>query len=169
MEEKKDYTSFFNDVSKQQNEETMKPWNEISTIKIKIPAKIEAPRISLWDKILLHEQNIDHKTPHENHSLGDLSCFLLQVRSKFLTLLYSADTYNIYPPQEIEIVTTHRQLTESLSAGVVDVYHKGQLVVQSQWNLSRSGEKLIFEVTCPRFVSWQLAALHWKYYPQLLK
>lgn len=89
MEEKKDYTSFFNEVTKQQNEKAMKPWNEIDTIKIVIPAKIEAPRISLRDKILLHEQNGVRKISHENHSLGDLSCFLLQVRSKFLTLLYS--------------------------------------------------------------------------------
>ena len=149
MEGKKDYTSYFNEVAETQNKNAMEPWLEKDTIKIVIPAKIEAPHINLWDKILLREQNSDRKRCCDDHSLDDLSCFLLQVRSRFLTLLYSTATYNIYPPQEIEIVTTHRQLSESLSAGIVDVYHKGKLVVQSQWRLSRSGEKLSFEVKCP--------------------
>jgi len=169
MEEKKDYASYFDEMKEAQNAKAMKPWQEMTTVKIKIPAKIEAPRISLWDKILLRGQNSGHKVCSNDQSLDDLSCFLLQVRSRFLTLLYSTATYSIYPQQEIEIVTTHRQMTKQFAAGIVDVYHKGQRTIRSQWNLSLSGEKLLLEVSCPLAVSRQLTALEWRYYPQLLK
>lgn len=167
MEEKVNHDDYFDSIVAEQEKKAMTPWQDMRTIVIKIPAKQEAPRISLLDRIELLLQNGGRRKSAGDRNLNDPTCLLLQVRSRFLTLLYSTSTYSIYPPQEIEIVTTHRQLSERTSAGVVDVYHKGKRVVQSQWNLSLSGGKLFFEVTCPLAVSRQLVALHYEHYPLL--
>lgn len=167
MKEKVNHDDYFDSVVAEREKKSMSSWQNMHSIIIEIPAKREAPRLSLLDRIELLLQNDGRRVSDGDRSLEDPTCLLLQVRSRFLTLLYSTATYSIYPPQEIEIVTTHRQLSKQTSAGVVDVYRKGKRVVQSQWNLSLSGGKLFFEVTCPLAVSRQLVALHYEHYPLL--
>jgi len=143
-----DFSVYAASVKSEMEKETANLWKEMRTIKIEIEAERVSLRRNLWGKISLCLRKIDLKISGDNHN-QDLSDLMFQGRNKYLALLCSSNTYNIYPPQEIEIVTTHRQLSESHSAGVVDVYHKGKSVAQSQWRLSRSGEKLSFEVKCP--------------------
>ena len=151
-------------VKKQINEQ-VKPWDEMVKRRIILPATVEDPRLSLLDRIGLWVQRGIRKTNHasQRHDLSDL---LFQVRCKFLTLLRSTSTYYIFLPEEIEIRETHRSPSKESSVGIVEVYRQGQLAIQSQWSLSRSGDELNFEVTCPLAVFRQLVDLAWRNYPQ---
>lgn len=149
---------------KKQIDEQAKPWDEMVKRRIILPATVEAPRLSLLDRIGLWVQRGIRKTNHasQRHDLSDL---LFQVRCKFLTLLRSTSTYYIFLPEEIEIRETHRSPSKVSSVGIVEVYRQGQLAIQSQWSLSQSGDELNFEVTCPLAVFRQLVDLAWRNYP----
>lgn len=80
---------------KKQIDEQAKPWDEMVKRRIILPATVEAPRLSLLDRIGLWVQRGIRKTNHasQRHDLSDL---LFQVRCKFLTLLRS--THILYIP-----------------------------------------------------------------------
>lgn len=150
---------------KKQIDEQAKLWDEMVKRRIILPATVEAPKLSLLDRIGLWAQRGIRKTDRVSQH-RDLSDLLFQVRCKFLTLLRSTSTYYIFLPEEIEIRETHRSPSKESSVGIVEVYRQGQLAIQSQWSLSQSGDELNFEVTCPLAVFRQLVDLAWRNYPQ---
>ena len=161
-----DFSVYAASVKSEMEKETANLWKEMRTIKIEIEAERVSLRRNLWGKISLCLRKIDLKISGDNHN-QDLSDLMFQGRNKYLALLCSSNTYNIYPPQEIRITSSHQLLSTNTVAGIVDVYYQEQLVIQSQWRLTWLDGRLFFEVTSPLPVSRQIAALHWRYYPQL--
>lgn len=151
MEEKiKSITLYLDETARTIEAEENERWTK--TIKASACKEVEVidRELSLWGKI---KRRIESR-------VFPWGCFVYRSWTPLWTTLYgtfhnllavanSSETYKQYPPQELDIIASHRELSPTDCYGSTDVYHRGQLISQVRWHLWIRDGYITLEVECP--------------------
>ena len=151
MEEKlKESRDFLDKTVEELERKKEELWTKTTKASACIRVEIIDRELSRWGRI---ERRLKNK-------VFPWSCFVYRSWTPLWTILYgtlhnllvvanSSETYRPYPPQELDIVATHRELSPTDCCGSTDVYHKERLISRVQWHLWISDGYITLEAEYP--------------------
>jgi len=158
MEEKiSNMLSFLDDTAQKIRQTESEWWTKTTEIARGIRVKTITRPLNRWGRI---KQHIYTRLEYPRlllRSQDPLWSILDGDSCRLLAALNNSDTYKQCPPQELQIVSAHQELSKSECIGSVEVYHKGQLISQSQWHLKLSGGRAILKASFPSAIHSALA------------